>query len=286
MDLSSAHRMGPGLGRQDADGRLERSAQGASSTGSPPPRSESVPTRLRSIDQGFGSSQLLTNRVKVTVRPQLPRSARTVNAHLLRAGWIYRETSIARPPAIEIGARNRSRCPQSWQGSTVRWKASKIARGRAAISAAGTSRPRAVFQNGVWGKCSLQKTRQRAMVCRSAPKSRESSRTRRGPLPHGRDQDDHRPQVDLPTQEPHRRGRHPLAAPLPLAAEAQPAAIRLRKFLASTPWLAGVVGPVQMPSTGTLPLASALGEVLIDGEKKRPEAGMARQLVVHGGVLR
>jgi hypothetical protein len=51
---------------------------------------------------------------------------------------------------------------------------------RLTISTTGTRRARAIFQNGVCGKRSRQKVCHRAMVARSIPKRRESSRTRRG----------------------------------------------------------------------------------------------------------
>ena len=144
--------------------------------------------------------------------------------HLLRVESDHRETSIRRPPGIVIGERNRSRSVQPLQ---VRWrerKASTSEYGRETISTTGTKRARAIFQNGVWGKRSRQKTCQRAMVRRSAPKRVESSRTRRGdgPLPHGADQDDDGTQVDLWPEESHRRRCDSLSAAIAVAAEAQP----------------------------------------------------------------
>jgi len=103
--------------------------------------------------------------------------------HLLRVDKNHRETSIDKPPVLVIGERKRSRLLQPFR-SSWRWtNASRSDRGRAVTSTAGTRRARATFQNGVCGNCSRQKTCHRAMVRRSAPKSRFSSRTRRGEGP-------------------------------------------------------------------------------------------------------
>src|SRR5208283_1190280 len=112
--------------------------------------------------------------------PTMNRPARMVDEHLLRAAGGQRESSIARPPGMVIGERKRSSCSQSRRGSLLRKKASWRARGSVATSIALAKRARATFQNRVWGKCSRQKTCQRAMVRRSAPKRPQSSRMLRG----------------------------------------------------------------------------------------------------------
>ena len=148
-------------------------------------------------------------------------------------------------------------------------------------------RLRATFQNCVCGKCSCQKTCQRAMVWRSAPKSWESSRTRRGegPCRMAATRTTTAAKVNLPAEEPHRRRRHPLAATVPIATETEPAAVLLGQIIAA-PGLAGVLGGVQPAAAGTCLLAGAVGKVLVDRKKKRPETGVARQIVVQGRVLR
>src|SRR5262245_29441154 len=110
-------------------------------------------------------------------------AGRRIAEHLLRAAGARYETAIRRPPAIVIGARKRrSRAQSSSSGPRLR-SAVSSARGTVATSTTGASRARASFQKGVWGKWSRQKTCQRAMVRRSAPKSWASSRTRRGEGP-------------------------------------------------------------------------------------------------------
>src|SRR5690242_5646802 len=68
---------------------------------------------------------------------------------------IHQEILIVRPPAIVIGERKHSSFPHSSHDSALRTNASRSARGSAAAtSRAGLKRPRAIFQNWVWGKCS------------------------------------------------------------------------------------------------------------------------------------
>ena len=125
------------------------------------------------------SSQVGEGTVTTSINPLIKLG----DEHLLRVGGVHRETSICRAPGIVIGERNRRRSVQPLQ---MRWrerKASTSEYGRLTISMIGTKRARAIFQNGVWGKRSRQKTCQRAMVRRSAPKRAESSRTRRGDGP-------------------------------------------------------------------------------------------------------
>lgn len=93
------------------------------------------------------------------------------------------ETSNFSPPVIVMGERNRSSCPQSLLGSSLRRNASRSDHGRVVSSTDGTRRPRATFQNGVSGNCCRQNTCHREMVVRSAPMSLDSSRTRRGEGP-------------------------------------------------------------------------------------------------------
>src|SRR4051794_28466891 len=110
-------------------------------------------------------------------------AGRRSQEHLLRAAGDCYETAIRRPPAIVMGARKRRSRAQSSSSAPRLRKAVSSARGRVARSTSGARRARARFQNGVWGKCSCQKTCHRAMVRRSAPKSWESSRRRRGDGP-------------------------------------------------------------------------------------------------------
>lgn len=116
-----------------------------------------------------------------TVRT-LCRSIRTVD-DACSAGRKKLSRDLVKPPAVVICERNRSRIPQPSRSSSRRTNASMSARGSAVTSAGGTRRLRLTFQNAVRGKCSRQKPRQRAMVRRSAPKSRFSSLTRRGEGP-------------------------------------------------------------------------------------------------------
>ena len=186
-----------------------------------------------------------------------------------------------------MGERNRNRLPQSWQGWPRPRKAFRSDRGRISIVTFGSKRLRSTFQNCVWGKRSCQKICQRAMVRRSAPKSWESSRNspRGGPLPHGRDQDDHGAEIDLPAEEPYRWRCRPLPAIVAIATEAEPLAVFLREMIAAS-GLAGVLGRVQPAAARARFLAETVGEVLVDRKKKRPEAGVAKQIMVQDTVLR
>ena len=121
----------------------------------------------------LGCFRVITSPHKLgegTVTTSINRLIKLGDEHLLRVESDHRETSICRAPGIVIGERNRRRSVQPLQ---MRWrerKASTSEYGRETISTTGTKRARAIFQNGVWGKCSRQKTCQRAMVRRSAPK--------------------------------------------------------------------------------------------------------------------
>ena len=103
--------------------------------------------------------------------------------HILRAESNHHESSICRAPGTVIGDRNRSRNVQPLQGRWRQRKASTREQGRVTNLMTGTNRACALFQNGVCGKCSRQKTYQQAMVHPSAQKRVESSRTRRGDGP-------------------------------------------------------------------------------------------------------
>src|SRR5208282_3108373 len=105
-------------------------------------------------------------------------------------------------------------------------------------------------------------------------------------LPHGADEDNDDAQVDLWTEEADRRRCHSLPATVAIAAEAQSEALWLGKLEGSAPWLPEVVGAVQMSAARTRVLAGGLGKILVDRKKERPEAGIARQIVIHGRVLR
>jgi len=80
--------------------------------------------------------------------------------------------------------------------------------------------------------------------------------------------------------------RRRVSVPLEVAAEAEPLAVLLGQIIGTTPWLTGVIGAVQPPATGARLPARTLGKILIDREKKQPEAGIPRQILVHHGVLR
>src|SRR3954468_8436765 len=81
-------------------------------------------------------------------------ASRRSQEHLLRVAFARYESAICRPPAIVIGARERSSRAQS--SPSERWlrKAVSSARGTVATSTTGASSARARFQKGVWGKCS------------------------------------------------------------------------------------------------------------------------------------
>jgi hypothetical protein len=117
------------------------------------------------------------------VTTSINRLIKVGDEHLLRVKSDHRETSIRRAPGIVIGVRNRSSSVQPLQARWRRRKISTSEYGKELISKIGARRPRAIFQKDVWGKCSRQKTCQRAMVRRSAPKRVESSQTRRGDGP-------------------------------------------------------------------------------------------------------
>ncbi len=108
---------------------------------------------------------------------------------------------------------------------------------------------------------------------------------RRRPLPHGRNQDHHGTEVNLPAEKPNRWRCHPLATTVPIATEAEPQAVWLGEIIA-TARLAGILGRVQPAAARARLLAGIVGEVLVDRKKKRPEAGVARQIMIQSRVLR
>ena len=99
---------------------------------------------------------------------------------------------------------------------------------------------------------------------------------RRGSLSHGGDEDDDGTEINLPAEKPHRRRRDSLAAPVTITAEAQPALVWFGQMV-GTAGLSGVIRTVQSPTAGAGSLAGGLREVLVNGKKKLPEAGIARQ---------
>jgi len=108
----------------------------------------------------------------------------------------------------------------------------------------------------------------------------------RGPLPHRGDQDDDCAEVNFSPEEAYGWGRDSFAAAVAPTAEAEPKAIGRRQIIGS-PWLSRVVSAVQsLAATRAGFLSSAIGNSLVDGKKKRPEAGVARQTMYHRGVLR
>jgi hypothetical protein len=98
----------------------------------------------------------------------------------------------------------------------------------------------------------------------------------RGPLSHGGDENNDGAEINLPAEKPHRRWRDSLTAPVAVATEAEPALVWFWQMVGAA-WLSGVVGAVQSPATRARILASGLGEVLVDGKKKQPKAGIAGQ---------
>src|SRR5580704_7125802 len=103
---------------------------------------------------------------------------------------------------------------------------------------------------------------------------------RGGPLPHGGHEHDDGGQIDLPAEKSHGGGRSSLAATIACAAKAQAGAVLFGESIDTTR-LPRVVGHVQPPATRTAGLASRLRKILIDRKKKRPEAGIPRQVMVH-----
>ena len=70
------------------------------------------------------------------------------------------------------------------------------------------------------------------------------------------------------------------AATVAVAAETQPGVVLLGQSLA-TPWLARKVGTVQPAAARARLLPRGLGEILVNRKKKQPEAGPARQIMIH-----
>ena len=88
---------------------------------------------------------------KISCWDDAPVGQAASTMHLLRVITVHQKISIIGPSGIVSGDRNRNRYPQSWQGSSVRWNASRSDRGRTRTSTTGTRRARASFQNGVFG---------------------------------------------------------------------------------------------------------------------------------------
>ena len=186
-----------------------------------------------------------------------------------------------------IGERNSSSRPQSWQGSSPTRKTSKSDRGRVTLARAGTKRLRGELPEPRPGKVLLPKD---LPAGDGSPVGAEESgkladSPRRRPLPHGRNQDHHGTEVNLPAEKPNRWRCHPLATTVPIATEAEPQAVWLGEIIA-TARLAGILGRVQPAAARARLLAGIVGEVLVDRKKKRPEAGVARQIMIQSRVLR
>ena len=106
------------------------------------------------------------------------------------------------------------------------------------------------------------------------------------PLPHGADKDDEGGDEDPSSEEANRRRCHSLPAAVAIAAEAQSDALWLGYLIGITPRLPRIVGSVQASTTGTPLLAGGLRKILVDCKKERPKPGVARQILIHGRVLR
>jgi hypothetical protein len=100
-------------------------------------------------------------------------------------------------------------------------------------------------------------------------------------LPQGGNQHDHGSEVNLTAEETHRRRCDPLPATLAVATEAQPVPVFPGQVVGAAPGIARVVGAVQATAARAPQLADNRGEFLINRKKRRPEIGIARQIMVH-----
>ena len=127
------------------------------------------------------------------------------------------------------------------------------------------------------------------MVRRSTPNNSVSSRTRRGegPCRMAATSTTTAPRIDLPTEKPHRRRGGPLAATVPITAETQAVAVGFRQVLTSAAWLARVIGTVQSPAARSNPaLRIVAARSWSTVKRKSQKLAVAKQTMIHGGVLR
>ncbi len=110
--------------------------------------------------------------------------------------------------------------------------------------------------------------------------------TRCRPLPHGADKDNEGGDEDLSSEEANRRRCHSLPAAVAIAAEAQSDALWLGHLIGIAPRLPGIVSRVQTSTTGTALLAGRLRKILVDCKKERPKPGVAKEILIHGRILR
>jgi hypothetical protein len=103
-------------------------------------------------------------------------------------------------------------------------------------------------------------------------------------LAHGADEDDDRAEVKLSAKKAYGGGRDSLTTTVAIAAEAQTALIGIGERLVpvGAAGLARIFGRVETAAARRAAfLPGNIGEIAIDGVKKVPESGAARQFVVH-----
>ena len=105
-------------------------------------------------------------------------------------------------------------------------------------------------------------------------------------MSHSADEDDDGAQVDLATEEAHRRWCRSLPATVAIATEAQSDAHEIEKPGGDAAGIPQIVGRVEASPTGTSVLANRVRKILVNCEKAPPESGVAGQIVIHGRVLR
>jgi hypothetical protein len=96
-------------------------------------------------------------------------------------------------------------------------------------------------------------------------------------LSHGGDENDDDAEINLPAEKPYGRRRDSLAAPVAIAAEAEPGSVLVGQLLGPTR-LPRIIGAMQSSAARARLLPGGLGEILVNGKKKSPEAGIARQI--------
>src|ERR1700678_1314341 len=101
-------------------------------------------------------------------------------------------------------------------------------------------------------------------------------------MPQGANQNDDSAQVDLATEEAHRRRCRSLPAPLAIAAEAQSDAQQLGKPGGATAGFPQIIGGVKASATRTSDLANCVRKILVNCEKEPPKPGGTWQIVIHG----
>ena len=108
----------------------------------------------------------------------------------------------------------------------------------------------------------------------------------RRPLPHGADEDDDGGHVDLAAEEAYRRWRRSFPATVAIATEAQSEAHWLGKLGGEATWSPEIVGRVESSAAGTPLLANFVGKLAVNFEKVQQPTDTAREIVIHGQVLR